>query len=378
MKINKEDNFSSFPALFIFLVDQSGSMEGEPMTIVSKALKIFLQSLPVGSLYQIIGFGSTYRKYDEIPKEYTKDNIKESLKIIDGLNADLGGTNIYNPLKEIYNSSIYDNINISKNIFLLTDGYIQNREQTLQLIENNSSNFAIYSIGIGNSFDQNLIENAGIIGKGNYNFCRNLGELNKIIVSEINKVTQPYISQINIKSPLDKNNTLKNTSKGFLKENEIIKLNYICNKSEINKEKMKIEINYYIKDKKYEKSYEIIPYKFPKGEELSKLIMYEKILKNKQNDKQNLNDALKYQILYKDTSLYAELELSDKIQEEMKLKLIGDKENNIIKIVKKTIKNRNYDRKYYGKKEEKKKEICRYEEEDDDKGFGDIFDGGGG
>ena len=32
---------------------------------------------------------------------------------------------------------------------------------------------------------------------------------------------------------------------------------------------------------------------------------------------------------------YVELELSDKIQEEMKLKLIGDKENNIIKIEKK-------------------------------------------
>ena len=131
IKVKQEENFSSFPALFIFLVDQSGSMGGKPIEITSKALKLFLQSLPAGSFYQIIGFGSEYKKYDEIPKEYTKDNIKESLKIIENLNADLGGTNIYSPLKDIYNSfEIYDKIKLSKNIFLLTDGQINDKEET--------------------------------------------------------------------------------------------------------------------------------------------------------------------------------------------------------------------------------------------------------
>ena len=40
---------------------------------------------------------------------------------------------------------------------------------------------------------------------------------------------------------------------------------------------------------------------------------------------------MKYQILTDYTSLFAEVELSEKISEEMKLKIIGDKENNIIK-----------------------------------------------
>ena len=328
IKIEKEDNFTSFPALFIFLVDQSGSMCGESIQIASKALKLFLQSLPVGSFYQIIGFGSYYIKYDEIPKEYTKENIIESFKIIDNLRADLGGTDIYSPLKDIYDSfEIYDSIKLSKNIFLLTDGYVQDKENTLALIENNNNYFSIYSFGIGHNFDKELIENAGIIGKGHYNFCPNLLELNKIIVSEINTIIHPYISHINIISPLDNSNKIKKTINYNLEENEIMKLNYICDKKEINTGPITFEMSYIIKDKKYEQLYEIVPYQLPKGEELSKLIIYNNILKeqSKEYDEKNLSNALKYQIFYKNTSLYAELELSNKIEEKMKLKIIGDK-----------------------------------------------------
>ena len=52
-----ENEYNLNPALFIFLIDQSGSMRGHPMKVASKALILFLQSLPSKSYYQIIGFG---------------------------------------------------------------------------------------------------------------------------------------------------------------------------------------------------------------------------------------------------------------------------------------------------------------------------------
>ena len=51
--------------------------------------------------------------------KYTKQNIKESMKMIEHLDDSLGGTDIYRPLKDIYTSSeIYDKINLPRNIFL--------------------------------------------------------------------------------------------------------------------------------------------------------------------------------------------------------------------------------------------------------------------
>ena len=150
---------ATYPALFIFLVDQSGSMDGERIKIASKTLQLFIQSLPAGSYYQIIGFGDEFKKYDEIPKEYNKENIKKSMEIIAKLDADLGGTEVAKPLKDIYDSyKIYDKINLPKNIFLLTDGDTWDKKEALQLIEKNSSKYTVYSIRIGEDFDEDLIK----------------------------------------------------------------------------------------------------------------------------------------------------------------------------------------------------------------------------
>ena len=114
---NSENNYLN-PSIFIFLIDQSGSMSGSAIKVASKALLLFLQSLPGGSYYQIIGFGSDFKAYDKEPKEYNEKNIKNSIELINKLGADLGGTNIYDPLEFIYNSGkIYDKINLPRNIF---------------------------------------------------------------------------------------------------------------------------------------------------------------------------------------------------------------------------------------------------------------------
>ena len=332
------------PALFIFLVDQSGSMDGHRIKIASKALQLFLQSLPVGSYYQIIGFGSRFKKYDEIPKEYNKENIKKSMEILEKLDADLGGTEVAKPLKDIYDSNnIYDKINLPKNIFLLTDGETWDKKEALELIEKNSSKFTVYSIGIGEDFDEDLIKNAGILGKGNYNYCKNLDNLNSIIASEINKATSPYISNLKINTNLDNENIIKNNVyQNIIRDNEIVNLYYIIEKNK-NKDKINLDINYLDSEsnKNVDKTYEIIPEKIEKGEDLSKLIINNYILNNKDlSEDEKIKLALKYQILTRNTSLFAEVELSDKITEEMKLKIIGDKENNVIKQIRKQY---NYD-----------------------------------
>ena len=321
------------PSLFIFLIDQSGSMSGTSIKIASKALMIFLQSIPVGSYYQIIGFGSEFKKYDETPKEYNKENIQKSIDIIKNLDAVLGGTDIYQPLNFIFNSNDYDNINLPRNIFLLTDGEVDDKNRVLNLIEANNTKFTIYSIGIGNYFDEDLIKNAGIIGKGNYNFCKDLNKLNSIIVSEINKCCYPFIEDIKLDCNLDKNNNknIVNNIPKILGYNQILNLYYITNNNII--DNIKLDIKYKDqKNNKYNKNYQIIPEKLEKGDELSKLIIYNYIKNdNKLSYEEKIKLALKYQILIEGTSLFAEVELDNKISEEMKLQILGDKKQKVIR-----------------------------------------------
>lgn len=332
---NEKDE--TYPALFIFLIDQSGSMEGDSIQIVRKALNLFLQSLPVGSYYQLIGFGTKFNKYDNAPREYTRENIQESFEIIKNLKADMGGTDIYGPLDDIYSSvNNYKDIDLPKNIFLLTDGEIEKKEQTLRLIENNNLKFMVYSIGIGKDFDKDLIKSSGMLGRGGYEFCPNLDELNKIIISEVDKVVQPYLSKFTVNCQnLTENNLLKNAiTPKIIRKNETIDLSYIIDKkNDKENEKIKIEINYNedLTGKKQKNlSFDVEPIELPEGEELSKLIIKKYIQQNYNtlNEEDKRNYSLQYKILTEVTSLFAEIESNNIIKEKMKLD--NDKNHGII------------------------------------------------
>ena len=322
-KYNKKDIKLS-PALFIFLIDQSGSMSGSAIKVASKALLLFLQSLPVGSYYQIIGFGGKFKAYDKTPKEYNQKNIKESIEIVEKLKGDMGGTNIYAPLDYIYQSkTAYNKILLPRNIFLLTDGEINNKNATLNLIEKNSNKFIVHAFGIGNSFDKDLIKNAGIIGKGSYSFCKEINGLNKIIVSTLNNICTPSISNFEIKSPLDELNLYKIADNNItINENTIYKYYYIINKKLENK-KINFSLKYNKKKEIKTKKYELEPIKLDSGEQLSKLIINKYIKKNDSlSREEKIKLAIKYQLFIEGTSLFAEVELKDKTMEPMQKKEI--------------------------------------------------------
>ena len=181
------------PGLFIFLFDQSNSMKGRPMKMVKESIKLFLQSLPTGSYFQLIGFGSSFIKYHEKPLEYTFKNVFDLQSTIRDLGATLGETDIYSPLFYIYNEKDYKNISLKKTIFLLTDGEVENKEQCLELIGNNSECFRVHAIGIGNKFDKDLIEQCGRLGKGSATFVENISDLGNEVVEALDKSLRPYI-----------------------------------------------------------------------------------------------------------------------------------------------------------------------------------------
>jgi len=314
---------SEEPALFIFLVDQSGSMSGDPMKVVIESMLIFIQSLPKDSYFQIIGFGSDFEKYNKSPVEYNDKNIKEIVKKIKELQADKGGTNIISPLDDIFNNKKeYEKIKLSKNIILLTDGEVENKNRCFNLIKENCDMFKVHSIGIGNEFDEELIKSCGIYWKGSFNFVKNLDNINSVVIKILKKCILPYLYDIKFtllnNNKKKENNIIFSKNEDFVYQDEIINYSFILDEDnkhnlidlENNIIKFKVEFIKNQKSNKIEMDFRennIIC--LPVGDNMTKIIV-DKYLKSIINldEQTEIKISKEYDVLSKNTSLYAEIE----------------------------------------------------------------------
>ena len=320
VKYEKNKNYKT-PGLFIILVDQSGSMWGKPIELVKKALLSFIEILPKGSYFHLIGFGSHFKKYSEEPVEYNEENVEKYKKIIEDMDGNLGGTNIGEPLQYIFGNEYYDNIKLSKNIFLLTDGQVNNRDLCIDLITKNSNKFRTHAIGIGNHFDKVLVERSGKVGKGSSFFVKDAENIEMVMLNILVKCLRPYLIDINFNfnnnEKILKNKIISSTvTNDFSYNDEIINFSFILD--EKNKiffdENINMEITAkdpinLIKQKIYFKQNENV-FKISNGDEMAKMIVGNALKNNLEfieNEKREIEFSTKYQILSKNTAIFTEI-----------------------------------------------------------------------
>lgn len=125
---NDENDVELDPAEFIFLIDMSGSMYSlpdDPINLAQSALRLFLHSLPDGSKFNIVQYGSRFTSTFPKSVVYDETNLKQALKDVDTYHErSMGGTNIFEPLEHIFSQE--RDKKLDRQVFLLTDGAVRN------------------------------------------------------------------------------------------------------------------------------------------------------------------------------------------------------------------------------------------------------------
>jgi len=184
--LEKSDNDSSIAAMlsfvpyfksadirqkseFIFIVDQSGSMDGQKISQTRTALEKILSILPTDSLFNIVGFGSTFSfLFDESqPKSSLTAMAKASLHV-SNMQADYGGTEILAPLRKVLNSNQI--VGFDRQVIVMTDGQVSNTAQTIKFVRKFRSNTRIFSLGIGAHVSRLLVQGLARSGRGTAEF----------------------------------------------------------------------------------------------------------------------------------------------------------------------------------------------------------------
>uniref|UniRef100_A0A673HVZ7 von Willebrand factor A domain-containing protein 5A-like n=1 Tax=Sinocyclocheilus rhinocerous TaxID=307959 RepID=A0A673HVZ7_9TELE len=158
---------------FVFVIDRSGSMggmmnqgKGAQMRIESAkdTLLLLLKSLPMGCYFNIYGFGSDFESFFPQSVEYNQDTMDQALKRVKEMQADMGGTEILQPLKHIYSQPCYPDH--PRQLFVFTDGEVGDTKEVNRVYRV----FRCFSLGIGEGASAALITGMAREGSGHAQF----------------------------------------------------------------------------------------------------------------------------------------------------------------------------------------------------------------
>ncbi|UYZ21808.1 S-layer homology domain-containing protein [Mesobacillus jeotgali] len=160
----------------VFSIDSSGSMGGsygnDPSEIRKVASKKFVDKLKEEDRAAVVDFDSSARVLVSLTTD--KQEVKYA---IDTINSS-GGTNLYNgvmeAVEEIKNNGNPDHLRF---VIFLTDGDGYWNDEAIQFAKDNQ--VIIYTIGLGNGVNQNLLEKIAAETGGKYFFAEQADELEK-------------------------------------------------------------------------------------------------------------------------------------------------------------------------------------------------------
>lgn len=140
----------------ILLVDRSGSMRGSRIELAKEALQIFLRSLPENCLFNIVGFGTTHKRLFKDSSVYNEKTLATATGHVDSIRADLGGTNILDPLKTICRRPRHTSAAL-RSLIVLTDGAVSNTSSLLEYVDKRKADTRIFTLGIGSGCSSALV-----------------------------------------------------------------------------------------------------------------------------------------------------------------------------------------------------------------------------
>uniref|UniRef100_A0A8P4KRU6 von Willebrand factor A domain-containing protein 5A n=1 Tax=Dicentrarchus labrax TaxID=13489 RepID=A0A8P4KRU6_DICLA len=188
---------------FVFLLDRSGSM-GQENRIGSarNTLLLLLKSLPMGCYFNIYSFGSSYQHIFPKSVEYSQKTMEEALKTVEEMGADLGGTEILNPLEHIYSQPCIPNQ--PRQLFVFTDGEVGNTKEVISLVKKNSGSHRCFSFGIGEGASSALINGLAKEGGGHAQFITGTDRMQPKVMQSLRFALQPAVVDISVTWDLPK------------------------------------------------------------------------------------------------------------------------------------------------------------------------------
>jgi Ca-activated chloride channel family protein len=182
----------------IFVIDTSGSMQGDSIVQAKSALQQGLGSLRPGDAFNVIQFNSTTESLFAASIPFTPDNVLVAREYVDALVAN-GGTEMAPALAEAFRLPVRDGL--LRQVVFITDGAVGNERSLFMLIENEKRAARLFTVGIGSAPNGHFMRSAARVGRGTHTFIGSGSQVAERMNELLTKLESPIVTDIRVDWP---------------------------------------------------------------------------------------------------------------------------------------------------------------------------------
>lgn len=193
----QESTAPAQPRDVTFVLDTSGSMQGQSIAQAREALALAVSRLKAGDTFNIIQFNTSFDRLFPKSQRVTEATMAHAMTYIRSLEAN-GGTEMLPALKAALS---HQNSQVLQQVIFLTDGAIGNEQQLFDTIAQQRGKARIFTIGIGSAPNSYFMTRAAELGQGTFTHIGEIAQVRGRMEALFEKLERPAITNVTAQWP---------------------------------------------------------------------------------------------------------------------------------------------------------------------------------
>ncbi len=178
-----------------FIIDHSGSMQGQSMSQAKLALTQAISDLSAQDRFNVIGYNHEAHSLFHGAVPVDQQSKHWALDYLQKMEAN-GGTEMVKALTLALNEPTYpDRV---RQIIFLTDGAVSYEDKLFEMIHSRLGDARLFTIGIGSAPNSYFMRKAAEFGQGTYTYISNSGDIATKMTQLLEQLRYPVMQDVQI------------------------------------------------------------------------------------------------------------------------------------------------------------------------------------
>jgi Ca-activated chloride channel homolog len=183
------------PREFIFVLDRSGSMSGEPIAQARNAMRACLRTLNPGDAFRILLFDNELEWFNSEALPVTQEKVEQADTYL-GRVQGRGGTEIIRAIDAVLGLPV--DAQRTRFVVFLTDGAVSAEAQALEQIRGRIGSARLFTFGVGPSVNRALLSRMARLGRGRAAFLQLEEDIEGAIIRFQDSVSFPMLTNLSL------------------------------------------------------------------------------------------------------------------------------------------------------------------------------------